>query len=543
MTPAKKPRKTKKPYVPSLRSGPYGLLLALSSIDQNECVSKQQLIQIAQPYCDSSFTATKDTTTFYTAWNSMKTLVDKDLVKETSRPQRKYSLTDEGWEVAEKIKRTINGVEQAPIPAQQKTTESAQESHSLFIGDEEVHIPNASSKRPHRERAPIPEPFNNKVQAPSEFQGQRLGGVMTDKFGTFKKPPDVQYGQGEPAIDADARLAKRLQAEENAQATGIEYDFVELLSSPEPELPPILPHERAAQTRQPPAPVLRASIQRESEPPQQDTVCPDPPKFVPPDFQPIRLQTGSFTVELVLDNREIRSREDRSYIEKQLIDKGVRPLLRALPVGDFFWVAKCRDPHFLLHHGEEGDEIALDYIIERKRLDDLISSIKDGRFQEQKFRLRRSGVKNVVYLIEDIGISNEVRTKYYDAVQSAIASTQVVNGYFVKRTKDIGETIRYLARMTRMLKGMYEVCSLSLPSFQSLLYAILVANFVSSYSARPNPSPSSHHPSSTPKPTSTSSPISRKPSLSNHTTSPIRLSPASPPNPTASRSAMCFCGC
>jgi crossover junction endonuclease MUS81 len=46
--------------------------------------------------------------------------------------------------------------------------------------------------------------------------------------------------------------------------------------------------------------------------------------------------------------------------------------------------------------------------------------------------------------------------RYEDAVESAIASTQVVNRYFVKRTTKMDETIKYLARMTAMLKRSYE---------------------------------------------------------------------------------------
>ena len=33
----------------------------------------------------------------------------------------------------------------------------------------------------------------------------------------------------------------------------------------------------------------------------------------------------------------------------------------------------------------------LDFIVERKRTDDLAGSIVDGRFREQKFRLKESG--------------------------------------------------------------------------------------------------------------------------------------------------------
>lgn len=124
------------------------------------------------------------------------------------------------------------------------------------------------------------------------------------------------------------------------------------------------------------------------------------------------------------------------------------------------WVAKFKDPTFLSRYGEEGDEIMLDWIIERKRLDDLVGSIKDGRFHEQKFRLRRSGIKNVIYLIEEFNVtydsSSASALKYQEMVASAIASTQVVNGYFVKKTRNLDDSIRYLARMTSLLRKMYE---------------------------------------------------------------------------------------
>lgn len=51
--------------------------------------------------------------------------------------------------------------------------------------------------------------------------------------------------------------------------------------------------------------------------------------------------------------------------------------MRRLSVGDFAWI--CRD--------ESGRELMLPYILERKRLDDLSSSIVDGRFHEQKVNI------------------------------------------------------------------------------------------------------------------------------------------------------------
>jgi crossover junction endonuclease MUS81 len=54
-----------------------------------------------------------------------------------------------------------------------------------------------------------------------------------------------------------------------------------------------------------------------------------------------------------------------------------------LPLGDFVW----------LYDGK-----VLDYIVERKKADDLVSSIFDGRYKEQKYRLRGSGFTNIYYL-------------------------------------------------------------------------------------------------------------------------------------------------
>ncbi|KAL8777046.1 MAG: hypothetical protein Q9194_002776, partial [Teloschistes cf. exilis] len=484
MTPAKKPKKSNRPYVPQLRSGAYALILGLASIDESECVSKQQLIELAQPHCDASFTATKDTTTFYTAWNSMKTLTEKDLVKETSRPQRRYCLTDEGWEVAEKIKRAEKGDGETGesrqnedatggrLPRETATVTRFRDPTSLMDMNDDVG--NLERSAVSHERTTQQERSKSDITFTSGPVGQRLGGAVADKFGSGASFRDrrkagtrgptssLPTSRVEPvdvSVQDHAALAARLQAEENALARQADQDvdFVELLSSPSP--PPVpRPRSEVSNLNAPPR-INRPSVQRETEPPQPKTSSNVPTTaFTPPAFQPIHIPAGSFAVELILDNREIRSRDDRNYIEKALIAKSIRPIVRSLPLGDFFWVAKLHPSHthLLSRAGEEGDEIALDYIIERKRTDDLISSIKDGRFREQKWRLGRSGVKNVTYLVEEIGISAETRDRYGEAVQSAIASTQVVNGFFVKRTKGLDDTIRYLTRMTRVLKGLYE---------------------------------------------------------------------------------------
>lgn len=376
--PAKKARKAK-PYVPALRSGAYALILALATLDENNTqgLTKTEAIELAQPHCDASFTAPSDPTKFYTAWNSMKTLITKDLVYERGRPLKRYMLTDDGWNVA----RGMQGIEKSPLS----------------------------------------NPLTN---------DRALFG-RGDKRSNALEPKDGVANNSRPSV---------------ARATEMPPTILGQLPIPEQAQRPFSTDFATARQQCP-------SPERERD--QNDAL--------PPIFAPILLPAGSFTVHLVLDTREVRTKTDRDYISEQLNKSGVKPISRALPLGDALWVAKLSPgsesiltSNNIGDDGEGNNEIMLDHIVERKRLDDLIGSIKDGRFQEQKFRLRRSGVKNVTYIIEDFSISAESEDKYGEAVSSAIASTQVVNNYFVKRTAKLDDTIRYLARMTKMLQAMYE---------------------------------------------------------------------------------------
>jgi crossover junction endonuclease MUS81 len=47
-----------------------------------------------------------------------------------------------------------------------------------------------------------------------------------------------------------------------------------------------------------------------------------------------------------------------------------------LNIGDFTWIARDK--------GSIHDDVILNFIVERKRMDDLCQSIKDKRYKEQK---------------------------------------------------------------------------------------------------------------------------------------------------------------
>lgn len=92
-------------YVPGFRSGGYAILVALYKeslrTDYEGFMLKKDLMKKGQVYCDKSFTK-PDPGTFYTAWYSMRTLLDKSLVVRSGNPA-KFSLTEEGLELARKL--------------------------------------------------------------------------------------------------------------------------------------------------------------------------------------------------------------------------------------------------------------------------------------------------------------------------------------------------------------------------------------------------------------------------------------------------------
>lgn len=80
----------------------------------------------------------------------------------------------------------------------------------------------------------------------------------------------------------------------------------------------------------------------------------------------------------MLDNREVKSQQERQAIANDLRQKGIPVDQRALQLGDVLWVARSSTKR-----GEYA-EVAVDAILERKRMDDLCGSVKDGRFHDQK---------------------------------------------------------------------------------------------------------------------------------------------------------------
>jgi crossover junction endonuclease MUS81 len=53
--------------------------------------------------------------------------------------------------------------------------------------------------------------------------------------------------------------------------------------------------------------------------------------------------------------------------------------MKRLPVGDAIWIARHK-----VHHME----YVLDFIVERKHVNDIVGSIRDNKYKNQKLRLK-----------------------------------------------------------------------------------------------------------------------------------------------------------
>ena len=117
-----------------------------------------------------------------------------------------------------------------------------------------------------------------------------------------------------------------------------------------------------------------------------------------------------------------------------------------LMIGDALWVARTKA-------GPTVDYV-LDFIVERKRLDDLTMSIKDGRYRKQKFFMTQAGVSNLIYLSE----GQIIKADNFKMLNSAMIQTQVFDGFLtieIEKAKEIFSMYVYLTEaITRRYSSM-----------------------------------------------------------------------------------------
>ena len=210
------------------------------------------------------------------------------------------------------------------------------------------------------------------------------------------------------------------------------------------------------------APATRGGV-RAREHPAMGAVAGRAPRLPP--ISAGKTFADEYEVVLVVDNREqfgggrraagqSRSEHRLEEVRRIAAAHGVAAEVGHLECGDATWVARRR-------RGNAGaaDDYVLDLAVERKSLEDLKLSIQDDRYRQQKFFLKRSGLRNLGYLVEgDFGRfadRPDVSDQSAKAVASAATQTEVWDGFTVIRTEDVKETFDVLARMTLAMRDRF----------------------------------------------------------------------------------------
>ena len=197
------------------------------------------------------------------------------------------------------------------------------------------------------------------------------------------------------------------------------------------------------------SPLVLPSLRWPLAPPEQDVVMGErvsPAEDITqelPDVAPV-VVTGreeDWEVVLILDSREVRSLQDRSYLENHLRQEGVTCEVRSIGLGDVQWV---------LRNGSSGAEVMLNTLVERKNARDLAQSILDGRFHEQQYRLLHCGAKHPVYVVEGGLRTQDVLPA--DSLQTSIMATVVSRDIYVYQSSSIDDTIVFLKILQEILK-------------------------------------------------------------------------------------------
>ncbi|KAJ8445867.1 hypothetical protein Cgig2_000179 [Carnegiea gigantea] len=181
-----------------------------------------------------------------------------------------------------------------------------------------------------------------------------------------------------------------------------------------------------------------------------------------------------YKVILILDDREnfVRSKS-RNIIDNIRDQYKIQIEVRRLPVGDGIWVAR---------HRHKCMEYVLDFIVERKNVDDLRCSIRDNRYKDQKLRLlifysyvsnilgpsgvtifssnlkcsriqfRRTGLQKIIYMVE--GDPNVCEAT--ESIKTACFTTEILEGFDVQRTSSLADTLKRYGYLTLAINDYYK---------------------------------------------------------------------------------------
>ncbi|KAJ2021438.1 Crossover junction endonuclease mus81 [Coemansia sp. S680] len=412
---------TSRIYVPRYRSGAFALLLGLYKTyclyGPDYYIPKNQLIPLSEQYADTPFHVGGSTSGHrgggagssygqHTAWSGIKTLESKSLVERQGGV--KFCITEEGLEIAQKVVEVLRTRKELPA-----------EDGKLFTDFEKQHIPSVALEtldQPEFDDFMHSTGYSSPILSSSPRQTQdHLPPLPRTAANSLQSRRDLPHsGSSNISARAHSSSSYMLPATTSAMA---------------------LSRNRSAGTSRP-AP--GSTFSRQSSASASEIELSDL----------VRYPKGEYDILLIVDNREVHSSADRNLIAKELEEQQVKIEIRPLTVGDYLWIARAKPTSTFKHL----PDIALDYVVERKRMDDLCASIRDGRYKEQHTRIHGTGFTNVLYIVE--GDNPEAVSRIGEAaVSSALSRVQVHHGFHLKRPATFEATLKILRQTTKILQN------------------------------------------------------------------------------------------
>ncbi|XP_077219254.1 crossover junction endonuclease MUS81-like isoform X2 [Tasmannia lanceolata] len=447
-----KGKKGSKRYVPQKNSVSYALLITLYRGTSNEAsfMRKQELIDAAEASGLARVPIAPEKgkgipgqfmssgREWYSGWSCMKTLVAKGLILKSSCPA-KYMLTQEGQEVARESLLRSGLVDSVDHLTTQDTSPSCV-------------VPRNASK-------PIATPTDivERFTGMGHFEEQiHLPFVKVFEGSQNKESCSVSFDisahlQKDPADSSQSNTMQfhghRSGISNSFTPIDIEEDDMAELTSGGSQRGLYLPCSAESTLGS-----CRLRACTSSDFPVRKSLGADRPEGVinclaMPPRGPGEKFEDAYDVILILDDREQFAKNSRGSRSRKVIDSictqfKIEVEVRRLPVGDGIWIAR---------HKHLDREYVLDFIVERKQIDDFCDSIKDNRYRDQKLRLLRCGLQKLIYLVE--GDPNACEAA--ERIKTACFTTEILEGFDVQRTNGLTDTLRKYGHLTQAISHYY----------------------------------------------------------------------------------------
>ncbi|KAK8258836.1 hypothetical protein V6Z12_D13G016300 [Gossypium hirsutum] len=419
-------------YLPQKNSVAYALLITLyrETADGNEFMHKQDLIDAAEasglsraPIVPekgkgkpSQFgSSSRD---WYSGWSCMSMLIKKGLVVKSSCPA-KYMLTPEGKEAAREclMKSKMEDPLENLVDVERLSQPDTQDAFVQDLCHSDSDIEEINERAAFKRKTSIDVPLDCLDRC------TRMGYSKEQVLSAFAEVSETSKNKEISSLWPAVLCRLREDQVYGQEAhNGVQSTWMQ--SSKNGGDMPNLCTMRVCSSSRPSSDALTADM----------NVLSVPPLSFGEKFE------DTYEVILILDDREqftSQGARSKKMLEKICSEFKIKIDVRRLPIGDGIWIA-C--------HKHLSSEYVLDFIVERKKVADLRSSIRDNRYKDQKLRLLRSGLKKLIFLVEGDPNTSEAA----ESIKTACFTTEILEGFDVQRTSSLHDTLRKCQELDKM---------------------------------------------------------------------------------------------